>query len=132
MKILGRGKLHISVLADSGKYTYIYKMDNSMYVPSSPFSIILHQMIITDLNTKDNLDVDYPKHDDTEYIISFKKKHSRMPYCSRTTPIKGNGIFHLRTTPGYISLFAIDSTFQCYECYSGVHLIPDADEDSDI
>ena len=46
-------------------------MYRSVYVPSSPFNIIPPKIIIADLNTKDKLDVDYAKHDDTEYIISF-------------------------------------------------------------
>ena len=33
------------------------------------------------MNIKENLDVDYAKYDDAEYIISFKEKHSRPPWA---------------------------------------------------
>ena len=38
-------------------------------------------MIISNLDIKENLDVDYAKYDDAEYIISFKEKHSRLPWA---------------------------------------------------
>ena len=71
MKTWGRGKFHISLLPDSGKYSHIYEMGNTVYVPSSPINIIPTQILITNRNTKNNLDADYVKRDDTEYIISL-------------------------------------------------------------
>ena len=37
-------------------------------------------MFIANLKTKYDLDVGYEKQNDTEYIISFNKKHSQLPY----------------------------------------------------
>ena len=71
MQIRGHGKFHISFLEDYGKDPHIPEVDNAVYVPLSPFNIIPPQILIADLKAKDNLDVDYAKHDDTEYIISF-------------------------------------------------------------
>ena len=107
------------------KDSHITEMDNTVYVPSSPFNIILPQRIITNLNTKENLDVYYATQDEIEYITSFKNKHLWLPYRSLTIPIRGNGIFHLLTTPGYTSFYTIASTFQCYEYYYSDNLIPD-------
>ena len=85
MQIRGHGKLHISLLEYFGKDPRITEMDNDVYVTSSPFNIIPPQNIIANLKTKDNLYVDYEKHDDTEYIISFKRSicdypTARSPY----------------------------------------------------
>ena len=66
MQIQGYGKLNTSFLPDSGKYPHVTEMDNYVYVPSYSFKIIPTQILITNLNTKGNLDVDYSKHDDTE------------------------------------------------------------------
>ena len=44
-------------------------MDNDVYVTSSLFNIIRLQIIIPNINIKDNLEVDYAKPDATEYII---------------------------------------------------------------
>ena len=71
------------------------------------------------MNIKENLDVDYEKYDDTEYMIRFKNKNLRLPYRLITIPIGGNGLFYLQTMPGYTSFCARASTFQCYECYYG-------------
>ena len=49
-------------------------MYNAEYVTSPTLDIIPPQMLINNLSTKDNLDVDYEKHDNTYYIISFKNK----------------------------------------------------------
>ena len=103
VKIRGRGKLHISLLPYSGKDPHITEIYNAVYVPSSPFNIIPPQMIISNLNNKDNVDVEYSKHDDTDYIISFKNKHPRLPYRFLAIPIGGNGLCHLRTKPGFAS-----------------------------
>ena len=51
-------------------------MDNDVYVTSSLFNIIRSQIIIPNINIKDNLEVEYAKPDATEYIISFKKESS--------------------------------------------------------
>ena len=107
-------------------------MDNAVYAPLSPYIIIFPQMIISYLNNKDNLHVEYAKHDDTEYIIILKKIYSQLPYRSLTIPIGGNGIFHPRIMPGYTSFCSISSTFKIYECYSASHLILDSDKDSYI
>ena len=64
VQIRGRGKLHISLLSDSGKDSYVTEMDNVVYVPSSPFNIIPPQTLIANLNIKENLVVDYANHDD--------------------------------------------------------------------
>ena len=71
MQIRGHGKIHISLLPYSSKDPHITEIDNSVYLPSSPFNIILPQIIIANIKTKYNLDVEYAKHDDTEYIIIF-------------------------------------------------------------
>ena len=89
-------------------------MENPVYVPSSRSNIIPPQTIIYNLKTKDDLDVGYSKHNDTKYIISFKKKHFQLPYCSLTILIGSNGIFHLRIGPGYTSFCERASNFQCY------------------
>ena len=116
----------------SVKYTHSTEIYRSVYVPSSPFNIIPPKIIIADLNTKDKLDVDYAKHDDTEYIIIFKNNYLRLPYRSLTIPIEGNCKINLWNTPVYNSLCAIAINFKCYECYSVSHLIADSDEYSDI
>ena len=99
MQIRGHVKIHISLLPYSGKYPYITEIDNNMYVLSSPFNIVPPQMLISNLYTKDSLDVDYAKHDYTEYIISFKNNHSQLPNRLLTIPIGVNGLFHLHITP---------------------------------
>ena len=107
-------------------------MYNAAYVTSPTLDIIPPQMLINNLSTKDNLDVDYEKHDNTYYIISFKNKRLWIPYRLLTIPIGLNGLFHLWTTTLCTSFYARASTFQCYECYAGDHLITDSDEYSDI
>ena len=66
VKIRGHGKLHFSFIPDSDKVTHYNEMLNGVYVSSSPFNIIPPQIIITHLNIKYNLHVDYDKNDDTE------------------------------------------------------------------
>ena len=80
-------------------------------------------MLINNMNIKYNLDVEYTKNNDAEYIIIFKDKNSQLPYHSLTLTVGVNGLFHPHTTPGNTSLFSIFSNFQCYECYTGAHLI---------
>ena len=46
MKILGYGKLHMSLLLNSSEYPYIDEIYNTVYVPSKPFNIIPPQCLL--------------------------------------------------------------------------------------
>ena len=126
------GKPHLYFLIDNGKYDSVTDIHNAVYVPSSTFNIIPPQMIIANMNIKDNLDVKYSKHDDTEYVISFKEKYWQLTYYSLTIPIGGNGILQLCTKPGYTSFLERANNLQYYECYTGARLILESDEDPDV
>ena len=72
-----------------------------MYVPLSPFNTITLQMLIANLNTKDNLDVEYEIHDYIEYIIIFKI--SIRDYPSTQSPYQSG----VMVTFAYVPLQAI-------------------------
>ena len=65
VKFQGNGKRYLSLLPDSGKDSHVTEMDNAVYIPSYTFNTIQPQILVTNLNIKYNLDVDYSKHDYT-------------------------------------------------------------------
>ena len=76
MQIQGNGKIHLSLIPYSSKDDYVTKTGNAVYIPSSNFNTIQLQIIISNTSIKDNLDAEYEKNDDTEYIFIFKDNHS--------------------------------------------------------
>ena len=129
VQIRGHGDLTLTIVSDSGKESHKTTFLNAVYVPSSPYNIVPPQLLIANLKDEDDLDVDYAKHDEQNYIISFKKKGLEDEYNTMTIPISNNGLFQFWTKPGYHSFFADASTYQCYECYNSATVIEDYSSD---
>jgi hypothetical protein len=70
VSLQGTGSVDLPLKADDGSIAKI-TIRNAVYVPASPFNLILPQLLIAELK-RANYDVDYAKHDEFEYIFTYK------------------------------------------------------------
>jgi hypothetical protein len=101
----GIGNTNLSLKSDDGSMDLI-NLKNAVYVPTSPFNLIPPQLLIAELKRAD-YNVDYAKHDELNYIFTYKSKSSPAEAPSRnlTVPIGDNKLFTMRSNDGYKSFF---------------------------
>jgi hypothetical protein len=94
----------------------------------SPFNLIPPQLLIAELK-RANYVVDYAKHDESEYIFTYKVASASTDATRRhlTVPIGNNNLFTMRSSEGYASFFKKAPSFDSNWCmFAGAaNKIPD-------
>ena len=94
----GTGNTTFSLTNNDNTSIQLPKM-NVVYVPTSPYNLLPPQLLIKCLKEA-KYKVDYFHHDDNAYHLKFKQPRSSKLHTI-SFPIGENGLFHLRTSPGY-------------------------------
>jgi hypothetical protein len=125
VQILGTGSVRIPLKFDDGKVDYVF-FDDAVYVPTSSYNLLPPQILHGKLKTQ-GYDVDDSRHNESRYLLSYKKSTESTKPRILTVPIGPNLLFTMRSNEGYLSFFRRAEHFDPdWTAFAGSsHVIPD-------
>ena len=104
VSILGKGSCRVNLRAENDLFDS-FEMHNYVYVPTSPFNLLPHQLLVLNLK-KNNYRVEWSKHDYRRYVLQYSAGGDEKKL---TIPIDNINIFTLWTQFSY-------DAFTCITC----------------
>ena len=96
----GRGFIGIPLKSEGGQ-TYLIQAVPVMHIPSCPYNLLPHQVLIKEMKSR-NFQVKYCKHDDHEYVLEWIDPGvGTTEKQTLTCDIRTSGLFELFTAEGY-------------------------------
>ena len=127
----GSGKHTLTLQSDDGHYDTIPRLP-AVCVPSSPYNLIPPQLLIKHMKSIGYI-VDDFSHDDIIYKFKYiSPTDVTKTQRTVTIPIASNGLFILRSKPGYQSFMSRASQYcSTFKNFAGnSHFIPPDDDDT--